>query len=350
MNETTLRSRSAVVVSTREQELQKLLAEERVRSEQRKTNYSTLKEEHLKLQKDFLTLQTEMRQILSETKLIKDKKDEDLEQVLKVCEEKDRIIDSLKSELKERDPLIIRNQFEEELREPLKKFEKTNEVLIRYKERIGYELKIAKQKIEFLEKENLDSIERIKLSFESEINLIKREKEELRNKLMEANQLPDVKRFTELTEDNHKLSAKVKSFQSTLEQAEQQYKKIQMKVESLVVEHENSEKEYEKQIQSLNSQLNGLREDNSNLRQLIANNGRDKEELIADIEKLKNNINKLNKELDEKDKHLVKERDKYEQICNKNVKQIEEQKNEIIIEIKSESYLRLIFDLILKFV
>ena len=335
MNENPLRSRSAVVVTSREQELQKLLAEERVRSEQRKNNYSTLKEEHLKLQKDFLNLQTEMRQILSETKMIKNKKDEDLEQVFKVCEEKDKMIDSLKNELKDRDPQLIRHQFEDELKEPLKKMQKTNEVLIKDKERLNYELKFAKQKIETLEKENIDSIERMKLFFDSEINLIKREKEELRNKLMEANQLPDVKRYLQLTEENSKLSAKVKSFQSTLEDAEQQYKRIQLKVESLVVEHENSEKEYEKQISSLSSQLNAFRQNKTDLKQVIANHNRDKEELIADIERLKNEINKLNKQLDESDKTFGREKERMDGIYNKTLKEIEEQKNAISVEVKS---------------
>ena len=262
--------------------MQKLLAEERVRSEQRKTNYSSLKEEHLKLQKDFLTLQSEMKQILAETKLIKDKKDEDINQVLKMCEEKDKTIETLQNELKERDPQLIRSRLEDDLKEPIRKLEKNIEIVRRDKERFEYELKIAKQRNEFLEKENFESIERMKLTFEAEINVIKREKEEMRNKLMEINQIPDVKRFTELSEENSKLTAKVRAFQSTLEDAEQQYRKIQLRVESLVIEHENTEKEYEKRINSLNSQLNNLRQLNADLKQTIANNGRDYEELTKD--------------------------------------------------------------------
>lgn len=53
----------------REKELQSLLAEERERSEQRRLNYTRLKEEHIKLQKDFLTLTGELKTILHEDKL-----------------------------------------------------------------------------------------------------------------------------------------------------------------------------------------------------------------------------------------------------------------------------------------
>ena len=60
----------------REEELQKLLAEERKRSEQRRNNYNSLKGEHLKLQDQYLNLQAEMKQILEETVYFKEKKKE----------------------------------------------------------------------------------------------------------------------------------------------------------------------------------------------------------------------------------------------------------------------------------
>ncbi|CAG2119823.1 unnamed protein product, partial [Medioppia subpectinata] len=194
-------------------------------------------------------------------------------------------------------------------------------------ERIGYELKIAKQKIDFLEKESLDAIERMKLSFESEINLIKREKEELRNKLLETNQLPDVMKFTDLTHENQRLTARVKSYQSTLEDAEQQYKRIESKVESLVAEHENSQREAERQISALNVQLKSFSDKNMDLRQTIAGNEREKLDLMADMERLKNEMNRLNKSIEDNDKHFDVEKDKIKNSYNKSIKDIDEQKD-----------------------
>ncbi|XP_054167560.1 centrosomal protein of 83 kDa-like [Oppia nitens] len=327
-------SRAAVVVTNREQELQKLLAEERLRSEQRKNNYSTLREEHLKLQKDFVTLQADMRQVLAETKQIKDKKDDEVDQMIKVCEERDKMIETLKSELKELDPQVIKHQFEDELKEPLNKLHKSYETVIRDKERLGYELKIAKQKIEFLEKENLETIERLKLSFESEINLIKKEKEEMRNKLLEVNQLPDVMRFTDLNHENQRLSAKVKSYQTTLEDAEQQYKRIETKVESLVTEHENSEKSFGRQISELNSQLKSLSDNNLKLQQTISNNEREKENLLAEIDRLRLETNRLNKMLDEKDKDFTTEKDRIKNFYLLSIKEVEDQKDIVVNQLK----------------
>lgn len=339
MGEDNIRSRAAVVITSREQELQKLLAEERVRSEQRKNNYSTLKTEHLKLQKDFLTLQSEMRLILEETKSIKEKKDYELENMFKLIEDKDKVIDNLKIDLKERDPQLIREGFAQELQEPIKRLQKDKEILVRDKERIVYELKIAKQKIDYLEKENLDSVERVKLTYEAEINLLKREKEEIRTKLIEANQSPDVKRLTDLSQENVKLNARIKSFQTTLEEAEAQYRKIQSKVESLVVEQERTEKEYEKQISVLNSQLNSFSENILSLRQVINANAREKEELCAEIERFKNEISRALKESEEREKYYASEKEKVKHLFLKDIKEIEDQKNVISSELKSKFYL-----------
>ena len=76
------------LTSTREKTLQRLLQEERDRSEQRKSNYQTLKDEHLRLQKDFLNLQSETRTILEDAKLMSARKSSELESLKKVVEDK----------------------------------------------------------------------------------------------------------------------------------------------------------------------------------------------------------------------------------------------------------------------
>ncbi|CAK9252450.1 unnamed protein product, partial [Sphagnum jensenii] len=147
-----------VLVSHRkESELQKLLAEERQRSEQRKLNYQALKGEHIKLQQDFLQLQSEMKLILEETMAMRETKDVEVRDVRKLLEERDKAIDSLKKELTEFDPMVIRERFEAELKEPLHKAEKEKQHLLREKEKADFEVKIHKQKIEHLEKEVVDA-------------------------------------------------------------------------------------------------------------------------------------------------------------------------------------------------
>src|SRR5690349_15007730 len=79
--------------SPREEQLQGLLSQERQRSEQRRNNYNTLKEEHLRLQNEYLALQAEMKHVLEETVYFKDKKNAELEQLLQTIEEKSKSVD-----------------------------------------------------------------------------------------------------------------------------------------------------------------------------------------------------------------------------------------------------------------
>lgn len=94
--------------TSREEELQRLLALERQRSEQRKTNYNILKEEHLKLQSEFLSLQSEMKQTLEETMYFKEKKNNELDELLQTIEEKSKNIAKLERVLRDNEPDMIR--------------------------------------------------------------------------------------------------------------------------------------------------------------------------------------------------------------------------------------------------
>ena len=92
----------------REEELQSLLSQERLRSEQRRSNYNSLKEEHLRLQNEFLGLQAEMKQVLEETVYFKDKKNTELDQLLLTIEEKTKQVDKLEKAMRENEPEVIR--------------------------------------------------------------------------------------------------------------------------------------------------------------------------------------------------------------------------------------------------
>lgn len=84
------------------------MAQERLRSEQRRNNYQTLKDEHLKLQNEFLALQNEMKQILEETMYFKEKKNTEIDQLLKENEEKVKQIVKLEKCLRDADPEVIK--------------------------------------------------------------------------------------------------------------------------------------------------------------------------------------------------------------------------------------------------
>jgi len=236
-------------------QLQLLLTEERNRSQQIKSLYSSLKSEHLKLQKDFLALQSEMKGVLEETTAFRSRRDLEKESLQQVLQEKDRFIQELRQEVAERDPVILRDKFKEELKEPIKRLEQERDLLERENEKLRYEIKMQSSKIEQLEKEVVDSTERVRLSFGAEVNLVKKEKEELKVRLMELSQTPDNIKMLRLTDENQKLERKLNSVKFSMEDTEVAYKRIQSQIQVHMSEHEEREAEMKRRITSLKTQL-----------------------------------------------------------------------------------------------
>ena len=235
--------------------LQLLLSEERSRSEQIKGNYTTLKNEHLKLQTDFLSLQSEMKSLLEEMSSFRNRKNNEIKSLQDVLQEKNRLTEDLKREIKEKDPVTLREKLKEELSQPIQRLEKERELLTRNNEKLLYEIKMSQIRVDQLEKEVTDSVERTRLSFESELNVVRREKEEIRVKLTEMSQTPDNVKMRQATEENQRLHRKINNLKLTIEDNETSYKRIQSKLESLVTEHQQQEQEMTLKMTALKSQL-----------------------------------------------------------------------------------------------
>ncbi|ESO89922.1 hypothetical protein LOTGIDRAFT_164617, partial [Lottia gigantea] len=82
---------------TQETELQKLLADERMRSEQHKTNYQQLKTEHSRLQEEYWQLQNEVRTTIEESRIVQEKYKTMYDQTRQELADKVAEIEDLKS-------------------------------------------------------------------------------------------------------------------------------------------------------------------------------------------------------------------------------------------------------------
>ncbi|XP_027197822.2 uncharacterized protein LOC113792126 [Dermatophagoides pteronyssinus] len=323
----------------REEELQKLLAEERKRSEQRRNNYNSLKGEHLKLQDQYLNLQAEMKQILEETVYFKEKKKEELEELLKINETKSKQIEKLEKNIRENDPEILRIKLIDELDEPLKKAEKEKDKLNKDRERLCNELKLYKQQIEHMEKEHLDAIEKIKLSYEVELNLIKREKEEIRIRLVEASQVPDVKKLIDLSEENSRLNRRLQSAQDIIEQVEQKYKQIQQQIQDLVLENEQKEKIHESKIVHLQEQINEYKQEIKNLKIELNVRNSEIEEHLKEIGHLKRMLEKYKFDIEQQRILFDGEKETIVSKMNNEIKLLNQTKDSFKEEIKKQKEL-----------
>lgn len=266
------------LTSPREKTLQKLLQEERDRSEQRKSNYQTLKDEHLKLQKDFLNLQSEIRTILEDAKLMSARKSSELESLKKIIQDKDASIETLKKELSMRDPILLRDKIMKELEAPIRRLEKEVELSEREKDRLNHEIKLLTCKIENQDKEMIDAIERLKLSYEVQINANKAEREELKLKIVELSQKPDVQKMALMTEENSRLKNKLTQAKERLTESEEAFKKMQSRLERLISDYDKCNVDHAQEVARYKMKIDAISEKLDKANQQVITLSRDNTE------------------------------------------------------------------------
>lgn len=281
----------------REKELQSLLAEERERSEQRRLNYTRLKEEHIKLQKDFLTLTGELKNILHEDKLKEERLTLQIDHVTKLVSEKDRLIQDLREEVASRDPSKIREKLSFELKEPLRRLQLEKEQVTRECEKLTYDLKVSHLKVTQLEKEITDAIERTKLTFVAEINCLKREKEELKVTIAELSKLPDNQKLSTLMEENCRLKSKLTQNKVSLEESQINYNKICNRFDLLISQIETRDVENETLLSTLKNEVNSAREQIQVKEATIRSQNRRLDELTDSFDRVKRQLTETQEEL-----------------------------------------------------
>lgn len=224
----------------------------------------------------------------------------------------------------------------DELNEPIRRLQQEKDRLEKQRDKVVNELKLSKQQLEHFEKEHLDSIEKIKLSYEAEINLIKCEKEEIRNRLVEASQSPDVKRLLELSEENSRLARKLQSTQSTIEQAELQYRHIQKRIEDFVIEQEEKEKSNEAKLKTLNDHSETYKQEVKKLKSEIFNLKSENEEALIEIGRLRRVQDKLKSDSSQQLNRLTGEKEELRVKMGQEIKLLIQEKTFLNEEIKSK--------------
>lgn len=240
-------------LSTRKiHELQMLLAGERSRAEERKSQYESLKTEHLKLQNDFLALQSELKQVLSQTQLQLNQKD-------LLVNQKESEISELKKQLKNCDAEAIRSSITKQVEERIQHMEREKERLLHEDQQSKMQIEMMRQRITHLESESAATADRIRLSFESEINLLQKEKQELKMQLLQMSQGSEGSKFMMLQEENNQLLRKINSLKHTMEETEGKYVRIQKAIESLELEYDMSNEKHEMLISDMRSAYSDLK-------------------------------------------------------------------------------------------
>lgn len=246
-----------------ETELQKMLTDEKMRSEQHRTNYQTLKVEHTRLQDELLQIQGELRNAIEESKLMQEKYKALLEEENIDKSNLHAEIEDLKTRIVTPQRMdVIRLQVSEELdRQYRDRFSKLDQDVERHRaeyNKIRYEYSFLKSEYEHDKLENARIIEEMKLQNEAEVLNLRKERENLLGR-QQSDMKQDTQKVRQLQRDNAQLHLKIKGLVSELDElrAQQEHKGLQTdQVTRLQVKQIN---EHASNLRSIQTERDALR-------------------------------------------------------------------------------------------
>ncbi|XP_075285221.1 centrosomal protein of 83 kDa isoform X2 [Opisthocomus hoazin] len=174
------------------QELQKLLIDEKMRSEHHKANYQTIKAEHLRLQEECTKLQEELKRLLVEKQTAHDKFQFLLAEYREELLGKTQELEKLKLQVLTPQKLeLLKAQIQQELESPMtERYRKLENEVEKYRteyNKLRYEHTFLKSEFEHQKEEHTRILEEKKIKYEAEVEELKHShKLEVTNVKLEA--------------------------------------------------------------------------------------------------------------------------------------------------------------------
>ncbi|XP_061187305.1 centrosomal protein of 83 kDa-like [Saccostrea echinata] len=293
---------------TSETELQKLLADERMRSQMHKTNYEQLKEEHKRLQDEYAQLEEEIKRTVEESKIVQEKYKTMYEQTRRELGEKSAQMEEIRSSVFTPQRLeIIRTQVTEEISKIYKeRYHKQEEEVEEYRtlcNQLKHTLAFTQSEYETQKAEYQRIIEEYKLSAEAEVTNLRKERETTITKVREESS-QDTERVRILQKENAQLLLKLKTLTLELEELHAQREKQGF-------ETDNITRVQAKQITELSASVKGLETERESLRRQL-------DQLQRDLALTGDTHNKLTGQIHELEKENAVYKNKLEELTHKN--------------------------------
>uniref|UniRef100_A0A8C6UK51 Centrosomal protein 83 n=1 Tax=Neogobius melanostomus TaxID=47308 RepID=A0A8C6UK51_9GOBI len=233
-----------------EMELQKMLIDERMKSENHRTNYQTLKAEHTSLQDEFTRAQNELRRLLSDRQTQQERQQLLLAELRGELMDKTRELEDLRLQIMTPQRLeLLRAQVQQEMEGPIReRFNKLEEEAERYRSeynKLRYELTLLKSQFDHQREEHLRTLEERRIVYEAEISRLEKDREELMAQYQGSDPFCDGKR----------VEAEVTELRAQKENSGQQAENVQRIQIRQISEAQAAAKSLEAERQSLRLQL-----------------------------------------------------------------------------------------------
>ncbi|XP_073183636.1 centrosomal protein of 83 kDa isoform X4 [Lepidochelys kempii] len=249
-------------------EIQKLLIDERMRCENHKTNYQTLKAEHTRLQDEYTKSQNELKRLLVEKQTMHDKFQFLLAELRGELLDKTRELEELKMQVLTPQKLeLLKAQIQHELETPMReRFRKLDEEVEKYRteyNKLRYEHTFLKSEFEHQKEEHARILEekKIKYDTEAEKQSAKLQIDRIEKELQMSNE-----QNTLLTSKLHKAEREISALATKVDELKHSHK---LEVTNVRLEAARAKSEVERERNKIQSEMDGLHSDNEILKAAV---------------------------------------------------------------------------------
>nr|XP_019947700.1 PREDICTED: centrosomal protein of 83 kDa [Paralichthys olivaceus] len=202
-----------------ELELQKMLIDERMKCENHRTNYQTLKAEHKSLQDEFTQSQGELRRLLSDRQAQQEKVQLLLAELRGEMLDKTRELEELRMQVMTPQRLeLLRAEVQKEMEAPVReRFNKLEEETEKYRSdfnKLRYDYTFLKSQCEHQREEHARILEEKRIHYEAELSRLEKDREDLVAQYQGSDPLRDGKRVEDLLRAKAQLHQRLKGLEA----------------------------------------------------------------------------------------------------------------------------------------
>uniref|UniRef100_A0A3Q2CAA3 Centrosomal protein 83 n=1 Tax=Cyprinodon variegatus TaxID=28743 RepID=A0A3Q2CAA3_CYPVA len=253
-----------------EMELQKMLINERIKSENHRTNYQKLMAEHT-LQTDFTRMQSEFKRLLSERQSEQEKLQRLLAELRGELLDKTRELEELRLQVMTPQRLeLLRAQVQQEMEAPVReRFNKLEEETERYRSdynKLRYDFTFLKSQFEHQREEHARVLEERRIIYEAEVARLERDRKELVAHYQGSDALSDGRRVEALLREKAQLNQRLKGLEAEVAELRAQKENSGQQAESV-------QRTQTRQLTELQAAVKSLEAERLSLRQQLERTG-----------------------------------------------------------------------------
>ncbi|KAL8594740.1 hypothetical protein ACOMHN_051686 [Nucella lapillus] len=273
-----------------ETELQKLLADERMRSEQHKTNYQQLKIEHSRLQEEYLALQEEIKVTIEESKVVQEKYRSMYEACRRELGERSAHLEEIRTKtLTPQKVEAIRSQVYSELeatyREKYLKQEEEAKEAWASVSKLRYELSFIKAEYEHDKAEHARHMTDLKLHQDLEVSNLRKERDATLTKV-QAESSGDAGKVRVLQRDNATLQLRVKGLLAEVEELRSEKEKQGMEADHIHRSLDKQLADLQATVRSLEVERESLKRQSETFQREVCSHGSEQSKLRSRVHEL----------------------------------------------------------------